>query len=69
MTDSASDNLVLRLASSATVEKLVALDDEEDSSIAALCMTLYFTRLKLFTVNAKKACWKIRITLLWAALV
>eukprot|EP00957_Ditylum_brightwellii_P004310 327213-Ditylum_brightwellii.AAC.1 len=28
---------------------------KEDASIAVLCMTLYFTRLKLFAVNAKKA--------------
>ena len=53
--DWASDNLFLRLALSPILEKLVALHEEEDASIAVLCMTLYFMRLKLFAINAKKA--------------
>eukprot|EP00957_Ditylum_brightwellii_P106051 8089272-Ditylum_brightwellii.AAC.1 len=53
--DWVSDNLVLKLALSTTVESLVTLHEEEDASIAVLCMTLYFMRLKLLAVNAKKA--------------
>ena len=67
--DWASDNLVLKLASSSTVEKLATLDQEEDASIAILCLTLYFMRLKLFSVNAKKAESKERISFLWASLL
>ena len=55
MKDWASGNLVLKLASSNKVEKVVPLDREEYVSINTLCAELCFMRLKIFAVNAKKS--------------
>ena len=68
-TDWASDLLVLKLNSSDTVMKLLTLSDEDVGSTAVLAITLYFTRLKLYAVNAKKANYRDRITFCWAGLL
>ena len=49
-----SDLLLLVLASADTVGKIARLAATEDIGTAAvMCVLLYFTRLKLFSVNAK----------------
>lgn len=67
--DWASDAIVLKMASSSTVEKVVALENEEAGSIAALCMTLYMMRLRLYAVNAKVVDSRDRIAFMWASLL
>jgi hypothetical protein len=68
-TDWASDLLVLKLNSLDTVTKLLRLSDEDVGSTVVLTITLYFTRLKLYAVNAKKANYRDRITFCWAGLL
>jgi hypothetical protein len=68
-TDWVSDLLVLKLYTSYTVLKLLTLSDEDIGSTAVLAITLYFTRLKLYTVNAKKAYYRDRITFCWVGLL
>ena len=68
-TDWASDLLVLRLNSADTITRLLSLSDEDIGSVAVLAVTLYFTRLKLYAVNAKKAHYRDRITFCWAGLI
>lgn len=67
--DWASDLVVLRLASVATVAKVATLVDDEAGLVCALCVTLYFMRLKLYAVNTKKAYYRDRISFLWASMI
>lgn len=67
--DWASDLVVLRLASAATVAKVATLVNEEAGSVCTLCVTLYFMRLKLYAVNTKKAYYRDRISFLWASMI
>ena len=45
------------------------MSEEEVGSTAILAITLFFTGLKLYAVNAKKASYQDRITFCWAALL
>ena len=67
--DWASDLVVSRLASAKSVAKVAMLSNEEVGSVSVLCLTLYFIRLKLFAVNAKKGNFRDRITFLWASTI
>ena len=52
--DWASDLLPLEIASADTVGKITPLAATEDlGTVTFMCVLLYFTRLKLFSVNAK----------------
>ena len=54
--------LVIELAFSDTVDKIAALAEKEGiGSVVVLCVTLYFIRLKLYSVNAKKCNWRDQI--------
>ena len=52
--DYASDLMVLRLASTVSVQKLVQLETSDKGNVVVLVLTLYFIRLRLYAVNAKK---------------
>ena len=54
VSDFASDLRVLRLASHATIQKVLSLTQEDPDSIITTCYTLYFMRCHLFGVNAKR---------------
>ena len=57
----ASDLLPLGLASYDNVGKIVRLAAREDIvTFAVMCVSLYFTRLNIFAVNAKKCGWRER---------
>lgn len=58
-----SDLVLLRLASENTA-KVATLVSEDAGSVSALCVALYFLRLRLFAVNAKKALHRDRICFL-----
>ena len=52
--DFTSDLLVLKWASFETISKLNRLTHEDQGSVAVLCASLYFLRIRLFAVNSKK---------------
>ena len=58
----ASNLLQLGLALADTVGKIARLTSIEDiGMVTVMCVTLYFARLKLFSVNAKKFGWRERV--------
>ena len=67
--DWASDLVALRFSSTATVAKVATLVNEEAGSVCTLRATLYFMRLKICAVNTKKACYRDRISFLWASMI
>ena len=67
--DFASDLLVLRLASQETVDRIYALEGEDLGSVAVTCVTLYFVRARLLSVNAKSLNYRVRITLMWTSML
>ena len=67
--DFASDLLVLKLASEKTINKLSQLDNEDSSCIAVLSVTLYFLRLRLYSVNAKVFGFRGRMTFMWSSMI
>ena len=68
--DFASDLLVLRLASSTTVEKVLKLKCQEPQSQIILSLSLFFMRVHLCAVNCKGTLTaKERVTMLWSSLL
>ena len=68
--DWASDLVVLRMASSQTVQKVAALSESEDQgTVAVMCTSLYFIRLKLFSVNCKKLGFRERVVFSWCSMI
>ena len=51
--DFVSDLLVLHLTLSQTVTSIMALPVSDTKSVRALCVTLFFVRLYLYTENCK----------------
>ena len=65
-----SDLLLLVLASADTVGKIARLAATEDIGTAAvMCVLLYFTRLKPFSVNSKKCGWQKRVVFFWFSMI
>ncbi len=67
--DYASDGLVLRLCDYNTLSSLVKLSQENPKHVAALCLTLFFVRLKLYAINSLQLDARCRISFLWSSLV
>ena len=61
---------MLRLASADTVGRIAHLAETEDiGTVAVMCVSLYFTRLKLFGVNGKKCDWRQRLVFCWCSMI
>ena len=69
ISDFASDLLILRLASPATVTSLLSLKNEDENAVFCNCFTLYFMRAHLFGVNAKKCNARHRVLLIWSSML
>ena len=68
--DWASDLVVLRMASLQTVLKVAALSESEDQgTVAVMCISLYFIRLKLFSINCKKLGFRERLVFSWCSMI
>jgi hypothetical protein len=66
--DYANDSLVLKLASSDTISKLMT-STEDGRQVAVLALTLYFLRLMIYAVNAKALEPSARVVFLWSSLI
>ena len=67
--DYASDLLVLRLSSGVTLQKVDIVENVSLGSKAVLSKTLYFTKLRLFEVNAKVLGFKECVIYLWETMI
>ena len=69
--DYASDLLVLKLASTSTVDALCSLVGKEEDPVVVtvLCVSLYFMRLQLYGIYCKKLDSIHRISFLWASML
>ena len=68
--DWASDLFPLGLASADTVGKIVRLAATEDTgTVLFMCVSLYFTVLKLFSININKYCWQERVLFGWCYII
>ena len=67
--DFASDLLVLRLASYETVCKIHSLKGQDVGTVAVVCATLYFMRLRLCAVNSTNLKFRDRINFMWTSLL
>jgi hypothetical protein len=67
--DYASDLLVLRLASGVTLEKINLIENCNHGLNAVRSTTLYFTKLRLYGVNAKVLGFKERVMYSWATMI
>ena len=68
--DFASDLLVLRLASSETVQEIMELLVSDTKSVCATCVTLLFMRAHLYGVNCEaNLSPKTRVYLTWSSLI
>jgi hypothetical protein len=69
--DFSSDLLVLRLCSPATISKLCSLIGtgkiDDNCSLSALCVNMYFMRLHLYGVNAKLVDYETRVIFIWSS--
>ena len=69
--DFASDLVVLKLASSETIDSLLKLPTENYSytysNLNALMLTLYFIRLRLYSINGSYLLAKHRVRFLWSS--
>ena len=62
--------LVLKMVSADTVNKIVNLATTEYvGTVLVMCVSLYFTRLKLFFVNEKKLGFRERIVFSWSFMI
>ena len=68
--DWASDQVVTALASPDTVTRLLSLRDSEDTgSVAVMCATMFFLRLRLYAVNGHNIPARERITYIWVSMI
>ena len=68
--DFSSDLLVLQLLSSETVASILSVVNLEPDSAIALCVSLYFNRVHLYSVNCKGGITsKARVFMLWSSLL
>ena len=71
--DFASDFIVLRLASTTTLNKICKLADTEEKDniggVTVLCLSLYFMRLRLYAINATNVNYLERMKYIWASLL
>ena len=68
--DWASDQVVTALASPDTVTRIASLRDSEDTgSVALMCATMFFLRLRLYAVNGHNIPARERITYIWVSMI
>ena len=68
--DWASDQVVTALASPDTVTRIASLGDSEDTgSVALMCATMFFLRLRLYAVNGHNIPARERITYIWVSMI
>ena len=58
------------MASADTVNKIAMLDLTEDvGTVLVMCVSFYFTRIEMFSVNAKKLGFLERILFSWSSMI
>jgi len=68
--DWASDLVVLRMASLKTITAIAALvGTQDEGTVSVMCVSLYFLRLKLFSVNCKTLGYRERIVFSWCSMI